>query len=79
MTEEKQKIKWYYTGPGLVIMFLCFGPLALVCLWLSPRFNTQTKIIVSIIILLLSYCLWIICVNSFKSFNARYQEILQMQ
>jgi len=79
MPEENQKIKWYYTGPGLVVAFLCVGPVALIFLWLSPRFNNKIKIIVSIVILILSYYLWILSVNSFKSFNARYQELMQMQ
>ncbi|MFH1199390.1 MAG: hypothetical protein V1650_04480 [Candidatus Omnitrophota bacterium] len=78
MVEQDSKIKWYYTGPGLVFVFLCVGPLALIFLWLSPRFNSKIKIIVSIVALVLSYGLWIITVQSFKSINARYQEMMQM-
>jgi len=59
----------------ILIIFLCVGPLVLPLIWLNPRFNQNTKIIISIIIVLLSYFLGSIMINSMRSIKEYYDMI----
>jgi len=72
---KKRQDKWYFKTSALIITFLCIGPFALPLLWLNPRFNQKTKIIISIIVIILSYYLGILLVNSLKSISRYYQTI----
>ena len=74
--EKRPEDKWYFKTYTLVIAFLCVGPLALPLFWVNPRFNQKTKIIISIIVIILSYFLWVVFINSLRSINEYYQMIL---
>lgn len=74
---EKKQEKWYFKTYWLVIAFLCVGPLALPMLWLNPRFSRKRKIVVSIIIVILSYYLTVVTVNSLKTIGSYYQQIFK--
>ena len=76
MLEGKpQKTKWYFKTSLIVTAFLCVGPLALPLVWLNPRFSQKTKIIVTIIVVILSYYLAVTVISSVKSINKYYQQI----
>ena len=72
---EKKQDKWYFKTSALVIAFLCIGPLALPLLWLNPRFSKKTKIIISVIVIILSYYLVVAMISSVNSINKYYQQI----
>ncbi len=73
MLEKKSSgTKWYFKTNWIVIAFLCVGPLALPLVWLSPRFSQKTKIIITIITIILSYYLGLLVVNSLKSLKQYY-------
>lgn len=63
---KKLQEKWYFKTSVLVIAFLCVGPLALPLFWFNPRFGNVTKMVVSIIVIVLSYYLGVAAVNAFK-------------
>ena len=75
--ENKQPDKWYFKTSNLIIAFLCVGPLALPLLWFNPRFSKQSKIIITILVIILTYYLGIALVNSLKSISQYYREIYQ--
>jgi hypothetical protein len=77
MPVKKEPVKWYLKTPFLVTAFLCVGPLALPLLWFNPRFTQQTKIIVSVIVIIGSYFLGIWVSNSINSIGNYYQQINQ--
>jgi len=72
------KKQWYSKISILIIAFLCIGPFALPLVWLNPRFTKRVKIIISIIVIILSYFLGIALVNSIKSITKYYQELNQL-
>lgn len=74
---KSQEVKWYFKTRGIVIAFLCVGPLALPLVWLNPRFSQKTKVIVTIIIIILSWYLGSLLVNSLKSLQQYQESILQ--
>ena len=51
--------KWYHKISVLVIAFLCVGPLAIILVWINPRFSKKAKVILSISALIITYILWI--------------------
>ena len=73
---DKPKEKWYFKTPVLIIAFLSIGPLALLLVWFNPRFSPKIKLIISVIVIVLSYYLVVLVMNSLKSISAYYQAIL---
>jgi predicted nucleic acid-binding Zn ribbon protein len=72
---KKQQGKWYFKTYWLIVAFLCIGPLALPLLWLNPNFSQSKKIIISIIVVIVTYLLGILVANSLKTINSYYQQI----
>ena len=70
--------KWYSRTSVLVIAFLCVGPIALPLVWINPRFNRAKKIIISLIIVILSYYMWILFMKSLKSLEDYYKFLQQL-
>lgn len=55
---EKSKTKWYFSNFFVVVAILSFGPLALPLVWFHPHYKRATKIIVSVIVVVLTaWCL----------------------
>lgn len=73
--EKKEKEKWYLKTNVLIITFLCLGPLALPLLWLNPRFSRATKIVVTVIVLILSYYLGMVTINSLRTISVYYKTL----
>ncbi len=69
--------KWYFRTYWIVIAFLCVGPLALPLVWLNPRFNQKKKVIITIVIIILSYYLGFMVINSLRSIKKYYGTIFQ--
>jgi hypothetical protein len=79
MLVEKQKGKWYFTDSVIIITFLCVGPLVLPLVWLNPRYGKMTKIIISAVIIILTYIIGSLLINSIKSLNTYYRTIFSGQ
>ena len=73
--ENKPKEKWCFKTSTLIIAFLCVGPLALPLVWFNPRLSPKIKIIISVIIIVLSYYVGVLLRNSLNSI-ASYYKIL---
>ncbi len=77
LVEKKQQIKWYLRTSVLVIAFLSVGPLALPLVWVNPRFNKTSKIIISVVVVILTYFMIVLLGNALKSISGYYQLIFQ--
>jgi predicted nucleic acid-binding Zn ribbon protein len=71
--EKKPKDKWYFSMATFVIALLCIGPFALPLLWFNPRFTLARKIIVSIVVIILTYFLGVIAAKSLGYLRTSYQ------
>lgn len=69
---KKTEVKWYFRTTTLIVAFLCIGPLALPMVWLHPTYSQKKKIILTIIILILTYQLILLMKNSLQSINQYY-------
>lgn len=72
---KKKQDKWYFKTSVLIIAFLCVGPFALPLVWLNPRFSSKTKIIISLIVIILSYYIGVLFTNSLKTLNTYYNQL----
>ena len=70
-----KKMPWYFGMHSLIMGFLVVGPLVLPLLWLNPRFNLQTKIIVSVIMIGITYLLGQVMFWSVGQIKNYYQQI----
>jgi len=77
MLEKKPQIKWYFKTYTFVVALLCVGPLALPMLWFNPRFRRVSKILISIIVITISYFLFITTVSSIHSIKQYYKQMDQ--
>lgn len=69
----KPKEKWYFKTATLVWGFLFFGPLVIPLIWINPRFCKTTKIILSVVIILITIALAKALVGSMKVLGQYYQ------
>ncbi len=77
-TEKKTNDKWYFKNWVLVVGFLCVGPLILPLVWFNPCFNQKTKIVISIVIVIITYFLTISMYKSIKVILGYYEQIFEM-
>ena len=75
---KESHVKWYFKIKTLIIGFLCVGPFVLPLVWFNPDLNWKKKIIISIVIIILTYFLVIFSMHALKTMMSRYQEILEM-
>ena len=71
-----KKGKWYFSMATFVTALLCVGPFALPLLWFNPRFTLKRKVIVSIIVVILTYFLTVMLVKSVNSLKSYYQLVM---
>ena len=46
--------KWYFATPSIVIALMCLGPLALPMVWLNPRYKPLTKVIFTVVVVVVT-------------------------
>ncbi|MGA2775629.1 MAG: hypothetical protein ABSE81_06160 [Candidatus Omnitrophota bacterium] len=78
MLDNKTQEKKYFKTTFLIVAFLLVGPFALPLVWFNPRLNKKVKILVTVIVIALSYWLGIMLLNSINSISRYYQQLNQM-
>ena len=73
--EQKPKGKWYFKTSILVIALLSAGPLALPLVWFNPGYSRMKKIVISLIVIVLSYFIFKSFMNAMQSLNEYYKMI----
>jgi len=72
---KKPRNEWYFKPYLLIVGFLCLGPFVLPLLWFNPHFNRRNKIIISIVIVILSYLMGSLVFVSVRSIIKYYQLV----
>nr|MBU1328810.1 zinc ribbon domain-containing protein [Candidatus Omnitrophota bacterium] len=73
--DKKEKGKWYFSMATFIMALLCVGPFALPLFWLNPRFTMARKILVSVIVLIITYFLGVMFARSMASLKSYYQMV----
>ncbi len=71
----QSKGKWYQSSASIVVSFLCIGPLALPLVWFNPRFNRVTKIVITVLMLAVTYALSVFLVQSVQKIMEQYKQL----
>jgi len=73
---EVPKTPWYAKAPTLIISFLTVGPFALPLVWFNPAYSRRKKIIVTVIVLALTYALAAAVFHAVGTIIALYKQAL---
>ena len=72
---QKTTVKWYFKPYAFVVAFICVGPFALPLVWINPNFSSRKKVILTAVILVVSYFLWIWVDQSMKTIRQAYMGL----
>jgi hypothetical protein len=72
---QKPQDKWYFKTYVLVIAFLCVGPFALPLVWINRTYSIKKKIMASLIIIFLTYIIWVMLSASVKQLLDYYKQL----
>ena len=77
MYKEDEEVKWYYKPINVLLaLFLVLGPFGLPLLFKSPKFNTASKILLTILVIV--YTLLLIY-STFEIGRFTYEKIEELQ
>ena len=76
MTEpDRPALPWYFKTSVVVIALLSVGPLALPMVWFHPRYKVLTKVLVTVITVIVTYYSIIALSGSIKLMMKLYREL----
>ena len=75
----EKKVKWYFKTSSLIVGFLMVGPFVLPAVWFNPHYSQQKKIIITAVILLITFLLTLATVKAISSIGQYYGQILNLQ
>ncbi|MCX5708307.1 MAG: zinc-ribbon domain-containing protein [Candidatus Omnitrophica bacterium] len=75
MLEKTEPQKWLYKTSTLITAFLFVGPLALPLVWINPRFSQKVKIIISVIVIVVTWYVGMLVADAVKSLKEYYKTI----
>ena len=70
---EKEKVQWYFRKSFIIISLACVGPLALPLIWWRPKTSWAWKIGLTIGILVISWFLFQLTMESFHTLKQYYR------
>lgn len=73
--EKPSEIKWYFRTATIVVLFFCVGPLVLPFIWFNPHYDVKKKIVVSLVIIAVSYYVATAVNQSVKVITEYYEFI----
>ena len=73
-TPPQVKTPWYAKTSILVLAFLTVGPFALPLVWFNPAFSQRKKIILTVIVLVLTYIFSAIFFRAVSSILSYYKQ-----
>jgi len=72
---SKAKGKWYFTTPAVVIALVCVGPFALSLVWFNPRYKIITKVVVTSLVIALTFLLGYFTILVYTRFLKSISEL----
>jgi hypothetical protein len=71
--QPQQREPWYYRTFVIIIAFVTVGPLALPLVWKHPRYSLQAKLIVTFLVLLLTFISVVMTVKTVRFLTGYYK------
>lgn len=76
--EHAEKPPFYYRTGFVVVSLCCVGPFALPLIWFHPKMARAWKIILTAIILILSWLLTVACIHSAQAIMEYYGQLNEL-
>jgi len=67
--------KWYFSTATVVFTLLVLGPLALPLVWVNPRFKIVTRIIITVVVILVTILLCYLTINIYLRLMQQIEEL----
>jgi hypothetical protein len=71
-----EPLPWYFRTSSIVISVLCVGPLALPMIWWRPKLSLLWKIVLTVLIVALTWVSVVVMMRSIASLK-KYYELFQ--
>ena len=68
--------RWYHKNYPVVVGFILFGPFILPMVWLNPVFSPKKKLFVTLVILSLTYVLFILTKGLLTQYLDIYDQLM---
>ena len=68
-------IKWYHKTPTVIISILCFGPLALPLVWFNPKYSMVSKVIWTIVIIVVTVLACAAVIGVYANFLKQLEQM----
>ncbi len=66
----KNVTKWYHSTSVLFFAILSFGPFALPLLWINPKYQRSTKIVITVIVI-------VVAIWSYRMMGQAYHQLVK--
>lgn len=73
--ERKTKDPWYFKDAGIGLLFLALGPLVLPLVWLNKRYSLRTKLILTAVMVIITYALTMAMARSVEAIMDYYTQM----
>ncbi len=70
------KVRWFFRSPSLIVGFLVVGPFILPAIWFHPTMKRITKLILTAVVLILTYVLTKYTIEALKTIVSYYGTAL---
>ena len=67
--------KWYFSTSSVVIALLCAGPLALPLVWFNPRYKPATRLIITVIVLVVTVLCTYLAASVYRQFLDQFTTL----
>jgi hypothetical protein len=67
--------KWYFATGTVVLALLCLGPIALPLVWANPRYKISTRIIVTVIVLVVTVLSLYLVMHAYENLINQLTEL----
>ena len=74
VTKPRPK-KWYFATGTVVLALLCLGPIALPLVWANPRYKISTRIIVTVIVLVVTVLSLYLVMHAYENLINQLTEL----
>ncbi len=72
---RKSKTTWYFSTANSVIALLCIGPLALPLVWFNPRYKPATRLIITVIVLVVTVLCTYLVASAYRQFLDQFKML----
>jgi hypothetical protein len=73
--ERPGRTSWYFSGSTVLVALLCMGPLALPLVWLNPRYKRTTKILITVVVIVLTIVLTHFTINTYRNLTEQLKAL----